>query len=38
MLGEYAIKNLKFDKSYEFNSARTYSTCRLTRGLIYCYL
>ena len=29
MLGEYAIKTLKFDKSYEFNVARTYSTYRL---------
>ena len=38
MLGEYVIKTLLFDKSYEFNPARTYSTCRLTRGLIYCYL
>jgi hypothetical protein len=29
MLGEYAIKTSKFDKSYEFNLTRTYSTYRL---------
>jgi hypothetical protein len=29
MLGEYTIKTPKFDKSYEFNLTRTYSTYRL---------